>query len=426
MKVDKKDLGDNNLELTIELDTAEIQPYLEKTAQKLSQTNKIPGFRAGKVPFTLLKKQWGEMKIYEAALENLLSYGLLQTIQKEKLITIGQPDIKVEKLAPDNPLIFTAVVALLPAVELGDWKKLNITQKTTEVKEEDIEKTLAQLQEMQVKEITTHEAAQKGYKVEMDFEVYIDKVIIEGGQNYKYPIVLGQGQMIPGFEDQIIGLKAGESKEFELKFPEKYYQANVAGKLATFKVKILNIYQRDLPALDHAFAKTIGFENLDQLKNQLRDNIKNDKSVREAQRTESEAIRAISQQAKIGAIPKKLLANEVHKMIHELEHSIRQQGLEMAGYLKSINKTHDDLHRDFEPQARERVQAALVLRAIARAENISSSSEEIETELDKQKTTYKNNSEALKNISHPDYKNHLANLITNQKVIKLIRENIIK
>jgi len=426
MKVTKKDLGKNDVELTIELEHSEILPFLDKVTNKLANQVKIPGFRSGKAPFNLVKKQLGDMKIYEAALDSIVSHSFFEAVQKENLNTVGQPDIKIVKLAPDNPVIFTATVSLLPAVELGDWKKLSVTKKPAEITSEDVDKTLAQLQAMQAKEIITNEPAKKGNKVELDFEVYIDKVIIEGGKNIKYPVVLGQGQMIPGFEDQIVGLKIGAAKEFDLKFPDQYFQSHVAGRLANFKVKVVNVYHRDLPALDDAFAKSISFENMEKLKNQLRDNIKNDKEFRENQRVESETIRTVSQQAQIGDIPKKLLDNEIHKMIHELEHNIKQQGLDMAGYMKSINKTHDNLHRDFEPQAIARVQAALVIRAIAKAENIQTDSQDIETELNKQKETHKNNPEALKNISHPDYKNYLANLLTNQKVIKLIKDNIVK
>lgn len=426
MKVDKKDLEKNQIELTIEVSLDEMKPHLEKAAAKISQNTKLPGFRPGKAPYDLVKNKFGEMTIYQEALDMIVSQTYYQAVTENKLESVGQPKINIEKIAPGNPLVYKAIVSLIPKVELGDWKSLSIQRKKIEASQEDVNKTLEQLQNMQVKENLVDRAAKKDDKVEVDFEVLINKAVIEGGKNPKYPLVLGQGRMIPGFEDQIIAMKAGESKEFELKFPDKYFQEALAGKLATFKVKLLNVYERELPKLDDEFAKKVGFENIEKLKKQLSDNIKQDKEDKEKQRVEGEAIEAIVKQATIGDIPENLVANEVHKMSHELEHSISHQGMDMAGYLKSINKTHEDLKNDFRPQATQRIKAALVMRQIAQEEKIKVEESEIDAEISKQKEAYKNNPEAVKNIEHPGFRQHLENMLTNQKVLALIEKNIIK
>lgn len=426
MKTTKKDLDKNQVEFTIEVSVKEIEPFLKKAAKKLSQNAKIAGFRPGKAPYDMVVKELGEMTVLQEALDPIVTQTFYDAVKKEKLETVGRPDIKIEKVAPGNDLVYIAKVALLPKVTLGDWKKLSVKKKAAKATEEEIKKTLDQLTEMQVKETAVDRAAKKGDKVELDFEVYMNKAIIEGGKNSKYPLVIGDGKMIPGFEDKMIGTRAGDKKEFELKFPDKYFQENLAGKMAEFKVKVLSVFEREIPKVDDALAKNLGFDTAAKLKKQLTENIEKDKETKEKQRAEGEAIQEILKQATIGDIPDSLKENEVHKMIHELEHSITQQGMKMDDYLQSIKKTHDDLHKDFGPQAEERVKAALIMREIAMAEKIKIDDKKIDEELKKQEEMYKDNKDAMQNIKHPAYREHLANLMANQAVVDLINKTIIK
>ncbi|RJQ33658.1 trigger factor [Candidatus Parcubacteria bacterium] len=426
MQVTKKELEKNQIELSIEVSEEELKPHLEKAAQKLSAKNKLPGFRPGKAPYELVKNQFGEMTILQEAVEFIVSDFYYKAVVKEDLKTVGQPEIKMDKLAPGNPVIFKAVVSLLPKVTLGEWQKAIVKKKEAVAQEEDINKTIDQLSQMNVKETVVERAAKKNDKVELDFEVLINNAVIEGGKNPRYPIVLGEGRMIPGFEDQVIGLKTGAEKKFELKFPEKYFQKNLAGKIATFKVKVLAVYEREMPKLDDSLAKMLGFDTLEKLKEQIKENISQDKQAKENQRVESEAIQEVIKASQIADLPENLIHNEIHKMMHEMEHNITSQGMDMSGYLKSMGKTETDLHKDFRPQAIERVKAALVLRQISVEEKIGVDDNEVEEELKKQKEMYKSNPEAIKNISLPAYKQHLINLMINQKVVKFITDKIVK
>ncbi|MBT4516313.1 MAG: trigger factor [Candidatus Komeilibacteria bacterium] len=426
MNITKKDLEKNQVELSIEVSLEEMKPHLEKAAEKMSKKTKLPGFRPGKAPYELVKNKFGEMAIYQEALDMIISDSFYKAITREKIASVGQPEIKVEKIAPGNPLSYTATVALLPKVTLGEWQTLSIKKKSIKASQEDMAKTLEQLQNMQVKESSVERAAKKGDKVEVNFEVLIEKVVIEGGKNPKYPMVIGEGRMIPGFEDKIIGMKKDDKQEFELSFPKEYFQKNLAGKRATFKVKLLSVAERELPKLDDEFAKLMGMKTIDELKTQLSNNIKQDKESKEKQRVEGEAIQAIVKQAKIEDVPEKLIDSEVHKMSHELEHSISQQGMDMAGYLKSIKKTQEDLKKDFRPQAEERIKAALVMRQISEEEKIKIDDKQIDEEIKKQTEMHKDNKDAIKNISHPGYRQHLANMMANQKIIELIAQKIVK
>ncbi len=424
MKINKKELEKNNIELTIELSVEELKPFLKNTAKKLSIKTKIPGFRKGKAPYETIKNIIGEMNIYQEALNNIINKTYYEVIQKEVLEVVGQPEIKVEKLAPDNPLVYIAKIALLPKVKIGKWQNKKIDKKNIKVEKEDIEKTIKQLKEMNVKEIITNKKIEQGDKVEVDFEVSIAKVIIEGGKNNKYPVIIGEGRMIPGFEDKIIGLKTNDKKEFELKFPDKYFKKELAGKKADFKIKIINVYKREIPKTNDNFAKNMGFENINKLKEQIENNIKKDKTNKEEQRWEREVIEYVVKKSEIENLPETLINNEAHKMIHELEHNIQNQGMDMPGYLKSIKKNKDDLRKDFEPQAKERVNAALVLRQISKEENIIIKDEEINEYINKQKEIYKDNKEALKKLNDNNYRIHIMNILANKKVINFIKSKV--
>lgn len=426
MQITKKSLEKGQVELTITVEVAELDKHLRSAANRLSQKNKVPGFRPGKVPFEMAKNQFGEMALYQEALDEVITQSYYQAITDEKIEAVGQPKISVDKLAPQNPIVYKAIVNLLPTVTIGDWQKIQISKKDASVTAEDIAKTLEQIQNLNVKEVITDRAIQKGDKAEIDFAGTMDKVAIEGGTSYKYPVIVGEGNMIPGFEDKLIGLKKDQEIDFSLQFPEKYFQKNLAGKLADFHVKVVNVYERQKPELSDELAKNVGFETLEQLKEQLKNNIQKDKENKELQRVESEAIQEIVKITTVSELPEMLIDSEIHKMIHELEHSVNGQGLDLAGYLKSINKTHDDLHTDFRAQAIERIKAALVLKQLAKDHDIKPEEGEVKAEIEKQKKMYKDDPESLKQINSHDNWQYLANVLTNQKVIKFIAEKIIK
>jgi len=255
MKVDKKDLGKSQVELSIEVPLEEFDEHLKKAATRLGQKSTIPGFRPGKAPYEKIKAKVGEMNIYQEALSDIINHSFFQAVTQEKLITIGEPDIKIEKLAPGNPVVYIATVMLLPKVTLGNWQEKEI--KTTEVKisQEDTNKTMDELKRMRAKEVLVDRVAQMGDKVVMDFEVSMNKVVLEGGVSYKHPLVLGEGRMVPGFEEKLVGAKAGDELEFDLTFPENYYQASLAKKEAHFKIKVLEVFERTLPELNDELAK---------------------------------------------------------------------------------------------------------------------------------------------------------------------------
>lgn len=425
MKVDKKDLGKNQIELTIEVPLVEFDEHLKKAATRMSKKSAIPGFRPGFAPYEKIKAKVGEMNIYQEALNDIINHSFFQAVTQEKLDTIGQPDIKIEKLAPGNPIVYIATVILLPKVTLGNWQEKNIKATEVIVPEEELEKTMGELKKMRAKENLVERAAQNGDKIMMDFEVSINKAVLEGGTSYKHPLILGEGRMVPGFEEKLVGTKAGQELEFDLTFPTDYHQANLANKEAHFKIKVLEVFERTLPELSDELAKEFGFADLAALTKQISDNILTDKQNKAKQKTEKEALDILVSTSTIEDIPEKLIHNEVHKMISELRYDIENQGLEMNKYLESIKKTEDDLHHDFEEQAVKRVQATLALKTLAETEKIEVSEEEIETEIKNQEIQAQASGSKI-NFKEPQYRSYIVNVLLNQKVLKFITDKIVK
>lgn len=426
MKSEVKPLPRGRVELTIELTTDEYQPFLESAAKKLSGEIKIPGFRPGKAGYDIVKAKAGEEQIWQAALEGAVRKTFGAAIAENKLETVGAPEIEVLKLAPGNPVSYKAVANLLPEVKLGDFAKIKIEKKPAEIKDGQVKKVLTDLQKMRAKESLVLRPAQKGDKVEIDFESFLDKIPMADGRHQKFPLVIGDGQFIPGFEDQLIGLAANEAKDFELKFPDNYHQKNIAGKLVHFKVKMNSIFQRDLPELNDEFAKGLGgFENLAKAEEQIRENLRHEAEHEANHKLEDEIIEKIIGQSQFSDIPDVLIDSESKKMTDELEYNLAQQGLKLEDYLAHLKKTRGELLLDFAPQALKRVKSALIIRAVAQTENVIGP-EEIDEEIQKTLASYGQNPEAEKNIKNPAYRDYLKNILTAQKVMARLKAVMVK
>ncbi len=423
MKIEKKQLPKNQAELTIEIKPAEYQNFLEKTAQKMSENSKIKGFRPGKAPYDLLKAQFGEMKILENALNDILTHFYFETIKKEKLKPISYPQIDIQKMAVNNPLIFKATINLIPEVKLGDLNKIKIKPKKIEIKEQEIDKAIETLRENQAKEILADKKIAKGDKAEIDFTVKIDNVPIEDGKSTNYPLVIGKGHMIPGFEDNLIGKKKDEEIKFKLNFPKEYHNKNLAGKEADFEVKIKSVFQRELPEINDAWAqKTLSSKNLNDLKDKIKKNYQIQKEQEQDRRLENEIIEKLIQNSEIGELSDNLLQQETHKMIEELKQNISQQGLKFEDYLKQINKKVEDLENNFKEQAQKRLQASLIMRKLIEEEKIEASDKEIQNEIEMAQQMYGNNEQIAKTLNSPEYQAQLKINLLNKKVMEYLKK----
>ncbi len=425
IKVDKKDEGKGEVELTITIPFSEQKNILEKTAKKISGKKPVKGFRPGKAPYEAMEKAFGGATILNEALEELLSVSYYQALQDEKLTAIGSPEISIVKQAYGDDVVYKAIVSLLPSVELGDFSDIKIKRKAVNVPDKEVDKAIEDLRKLRAQDKEVDREAKEDDLVEIDFSTTLNNIPLEGGQASKYQLILGDKQMIPGFEAKIVGMKKGEEKKFKLKFP-KDYKKGLAGKEAEFTVKLLAVRERKLPELNDEFAKSLGQASLNDLKKTLKQNIESEAKRKEEQRTEIEMLQEVVKKSKFGPIPKSLIDNEIHRMTHELEDDLQMRGISYSDYLNNLGKRDQEFKEDLKPKAEERVKTALVSRELAMQKDIKASKEEIDKELDLARVQYQNNPEVLKNLERPDYREYIANVLTNRKVIEWLKKKIVE
>ena len=436
MKITKKSLPKAQLELLVELTSDELKSFVESAVLQISKNRNIPGFRPGKAPFDIVVKEVGEMTIYQTAANEAIDATLIKIIDDEKIDLVGQPKIEVQKLAPNNPFIFKTTFDLAPKIELCEYDKIKVkSMAEIKVENSEVEKVIADLRSMRAKEILKEEnaPAESGDKVDLDFETFIDRVAIDGGQAKGHSLVIGKGQMIPGFEDNIIGLKKNETKEFELEFPKKYHDEKLQGKKALFKIKINNVYKIELPEVNDEFAKGFGLKNLEDLKKHLESNIKREKEMKEEQRFELELVEQLIEKSNFEELPDSLIEDEIHKMIHELEDNVARQGMKFEDYLSNIKKTEADLRLDFAADAIKRVKTGLAIRALAEKEALIADEKEIKDEIERSLASYKFHpqyegklTELEQNMRSENGKRYFSNIIRNRKAMALLKEKIVK
>lgn len=428
MNVKKGEEKKSQLELLVELSLEEFKPYIEKGVEKISKDVKIDGFRSGKVPYDVLRQKIGEMVILEEAARIAINKTLsdaLKELGEDQLI--GQPKVDIVKLAPDNPMEYKILVALIPEIGLGKYKDLGIKELKTEVSDEEISKSLDELKEVKAKELLADREVKKGDKVLVDIQMYHDKVPVEGGQAQGTAVQVGKENLVPGFDKQLVGMKKGDDKNFSLPYPEDHYMKNIAGKMVDFKVRVKEVYERILPELNDEFAQGFGLKNFDEMKENIKKGMESQKNQDNARVQEKEMIEKIIEKTKFGDIADSLLEQEADTMLSELEQGISQQGGKYEDYLKSLNKTEEQLKVDMMPDAMKRVKASLMIREIAKKEEVKVGPEEIAEHIKHMKSHYKDNAEVMKRLDTPEYHNYVVNVQTSRKVIdSLLEWNITK
>lgn len=423
MNITKKDLGKSQIELIVELTAEEFRPYLKRGAEKVSREVKIEGFRPGHVPYEILKAKIGEMTILEEAAKIAVSKTADGAIKENATSQIvGQPEITITKLAPDNPLEYKIILAVLPEIKLGDYKNAKVKMEKAEVDEKDIEKLIEQMREMKVKEVISEKEVGENDRVIVDIDMFLDNVPVDGGQGKGVGVIIGKDYIIPGFDKNLIGVKTGEVKEFRLPYPADHYMKNLAGKMVDFRVKIKQIYSRELPALDNEFVKSFGLTSVEEYKNNLRQAVQAEKQRQVKEKAELAILDKLVNQAKFGDLPEILIKNETNLMMHELEHSLGEQGGKFDDYLSHLNKTREQMALELMPQAVKRVKTSLLIREVAVKENIKVDEKEINKTKEQMLKQYHNDKQASQRINSPEYENYLANMLTSRKVIEKLSE----
>lgn len=427
MKISKELLEKSQVKLTVELTAEELLPYVEKAGRRLAEQMNIPGFRKGQAPMEVVVKQVGEMAVYEQAAELAVQKTLPQAIEQEKLRTVGQPAIALDKIAPGNPLVYTATVPLMPEVTVGDIKKITAKKEEAKVTDEDVEKVLTNVRRMRSTDKPVEREAKVGDKVEISFQVFLDNVPVDGGSSQSYPLVLGEKTMIPGFEEQVFGMKKDQEKEFKLDFPKDYTQKMLAGKTCDFKVKLIAVNEIVMPELDDAFAATLGdFKTVEDMKKAVRENVQQEKQQNADTAFERDMLEQLINLSKFGDVPEVMITQETRVMIGEMEQNIARQGLNFDDYLTHLKKDRKTLMLDLTSDAVKRIKSALVIRAMAEDRKVEASKEEIEKEVHELEHMYEGNEAALRQVRSPSYLEYLSFVIRNRKTLHWLKEEISK
>lgn len=424
MKYELKKLEKSQAEITFALSAADYKKDLDAAALRLSQRAAIKGFRPGKAPYDIVKQQVGEIKIMEEALERIVQRVFYEAVRAEKLDTIGMPQIAVEKMAPGNDLVFKATAALLPKVELADLSQIKIEHKPVKAGEKELGEALEHLRKMQPKEIAKESAATKEDKLVIEMDMFIDKIPVEGGQAKNHQIYLSEPHYIPGLAEQLVGLKKTETKEFTLKFPKEHYQKHLAGRDVDFKIKVSEVFELQYSELNDEFAKSLGQESLEKMKELLLANISKEAERKEDQRWEIAMLDELIEKSKFDEIPQVLVDAEKKKMFYELKHDLDRRGIPMEQYLKDIKKNEDEIFKDFSEQADRRAKAALISRQVALANNITVDKADLDKEIAAIKATYPDDKNVEENLKRPEVIDTIAATIQNRRVVEWLKKNV--
>lgn len=386
--------------LTIEVDAEKVNEGLDFAFKKVVKEVTVPGFRKGKVPRGLFEKRFGVEVLYQDAVDYLLPSAYAEAVKETGIEPVDNPEIDIEQIEKGKSMIIKAKVTVKPEVKLGEYKGLEVEKQDLEVTEEDVEQELKTLQQRYAELVVKEEGqAEKGDTVVIDFEGFTDGEAFEGGKGENYSLELGSGQFIPGFEDQLVGVSPGEEKEVNVTFPEEYHAAELAGKPAVFKVKVHEIKTRELPELDDEFAKDVDeeAETLDELKEKIRTRLEETKKNMAENKVRDTVVKKAAENAEID-IPEVMIENEIDHMVREYEQQLQMQGMNLDLYFQFTGQDMDKLREQMKENAEKRVRTSLTLEAIANAENLEVSDEDVDRELNKMAEMYKMTVDNIKSM----------------------------
>lgn len=376
--------------LTFEVSVEDFDQALDQAFKKVSKDVQIPGFRKGKIPRSIFEKRFGVESLYQDAVDIVLPSAYSKAVDEAEIFPIAQPSIDIDQIEKGQPLVFTAEVEVKPEVKLGEYKGLEVEEKSVEVTDEDVEQEIENLRERQAELVVKEDSEiEDGDTAVIDFEGFKDGVAFEGGQGENHSLEIGSGQFIPGFEEQLIGKKAGDETEVEITFPEEYHAEDLAGRDAVFKVKIHEVKAKELPELDDEFAKDVDeeVETLDELKAKKREELETNKKQQAENEQREELLQQASDNIEV-EVPEAMVDTEVNQMVREFEQQLQMQGMTLEMYSQFSGQDENALKEQMREDAEKRVKTNLTLEAIAEAENLEATEEDIDAELEKMGSMY--------------------------------------
>lgn len=386
------------VELQFSIDAETFKAAVNNAFKREGKKYAIPGFRKGKAPRHMIEKMYGSDIFHYDAVNDLFPEAYEAAVKEAKIDVVGRPDPEVVSMSEADGVVLKVKVAVKPEVELGEYAGLTVTKEAKNVNEADVDAEVKRMQDRNGRLLTREGAAENGDTVDIDFEGFVDGKAFEGGKAEHYSLVLGSGSFIPGFEDQVVGHSASEEFDVNVKFPEEYGAAELAGKDATFKIKLHEVKYKELPALDDDFAKDVSeYDTLDELKDSIRNNIKTNLDKQAEQKVENDLMDQVIANMKAD-IPDAMVDSRIDELVQDFEYRISQQGLKLADYLKYMGMNIEQFRAQFKEQADKQVKMRLAMEAIVAKEGITASDEEFEEEVKRIADAYKMEADKVKSI----------------------------
>lgn len=421
MSLQVEKLEHNMAKLTVEVAAEDVEKALQAAYLKQRKQINIPGFRKGKVPRQMIEKMYGPEVFYDEAANNMIPDAYAKAYDESELDIVSQPKIEVVQMEKGKPFIFTAEVATKPEVTLGDYKGLKVDKVSTRVTQKEVDEEIEKERERNARTIeVTDRAVQDKDEVTLDFEGFVDGVAFKGGKGEDYPLTIGSGSFIPGFEEQLIGAEIDKEVEVNVTFPKEYHSEELAGKDATFKCTVHTIKAKELPELDDEFASEVSeCETMDAYRAEVKKNIKERKERTGKEKKENQAVDQAIENAQMD-IPEAMIEFQVRQMADDFARRIQQQGLTVEQYFQFTGMTAEKMMEEMRPQAEKSIKTRLVLEAIVKAENIEVSDERVEEELTKMAEAYQMEVEKLKEFMGENEKKQIKEDLAVQEAITLL------
>lgn len=423
VKVEKKE--NSKVEIEFTMDKKQFEEELEKAYKQNAKKFKVPGFRAGMVPRAIVEQTYGESVLYEFVIENTVDDAYRTAVVENNLEIVSRPELDIKQIGKDKDFIFVVNVCVKPEATVKDYKGIEVKKVSTRVTKKDVEAELEKIREKNARIVTVEDRELKNGDISIiDFEGFTDGKAFEGGKAENFELTIGSGQFIPGFEDQMIGMKVDEQREINVKFPEEYHAKDLAGKDATFKVKLHEIKEKVLPEIDDEFAKDVSeFDNLEDYKKDLNKKIKADKENHAKMDMEQEAIDKFIEKVEVN-IPEEMIDSEVDKMVEEMNANLSYQGLNIDQYLQYMGTTLDEYKKQMRDQAQRRIKLDLGLEYVAKEEKVEVEDKDIDKKIRELAAQYgnKDDDSLLKN---ENARNYMKQQLVYEKTMKVITDNIV-
>ncbi len=425
VKVEKQENSKVVLEFTMSKE--DFEKALDKAFTKNAKYFKVPGFRNGKVPRNIVEKMYGEGVLYESVIEDTVDLAYADAIEANNLEVVSKPELDIKQIGKGKEFIYTVTFYVKPEATVKEYKGLEVEKFSTRVTKKDVEKELEVARDKNARIVSVDDRDLKDGDIStIDFEGFVDGVAFEGGKAENFELTIGSGQFIPGFEDQLIGMKIGEEREINVKFPDEYHADNLAGKDAMFKVKLISIKAKILPELDDEFAKDVSeFETLEEYKKDLEKKLKSQKETEAKMQKENKALEKLVENTEVN-IPEAMIDSEVEKMVEQFSANLSYQGLTIEKYCEYMGSTLEDFKTNLRPNAKRDVTLKLALEYIAKVEDIKVEEQDIDKKVEDLVKEYGDtaNTESFKN--NPNIRHYVTEQILQEKTIAIVVDTAVE